>query len=257
MYGESVFTTMKMVDGILMDWELHFERLRKGVEFVYGPFTEGENWVSLLRDRIKNEASGLSGTSVVRLTFYLDHTRGLFRKQETSISHLRVHLYQTPLDTIQSDFKFYKLKSCPGFGKPQWWPSFLKAGCYLPAILAEKTHQATGYDDVLFVSQDGRILETSVANVFVLKNNMLFTPPLGPDVLDGVMRRKVLKLASSHFSSIREGHFTMEELFHADAIFCSNSVRGLFLVDRIDDHEITYNEEFLKKFRLFKDEVLL
>lgn len=257
MYGESVFTTMKMVDGILMDWELHFERLRKGVEFVYGPFTEDENWDSLLRDKIKRETTGLSGTSVVRLTFYLDHSRGLFRKQVTSINDLKIHLYQTPLDSIQSDFKFYKLKSCPGFAKPQWWPSFLKAGWYLPSILAEKTLQATGYDDVLFVSGEGHVLETSIANVFVLKNNTLYTPSLGPDVLDGIMRRKVLKLASSHFRSIREGHCTMEELFHADAIFCSNSVRGLFLVDRIDDHEITYNEEFLKKFRLFKDEVLL
>ncbi len=41
MYGESVFTTMRMINGEMKDWSLHFDRMRRGDEFVYGPFTDG------------------------------------------------------------------------------------------------------------------------------------------------------------------------------------------------------------------------
>ena len=112
-------------------------------------------------------------------------------------------------------------------------------------------------DDVLFLSRDDTVLESSVANIFVVRHNKLYTAPAGPNVLQGVMRRKVLDVAHEYFDNAEETETTMEQLIRADAVFGSNSVRGLFLVDRIDDYEITYNQEFLEKFERLNYRVCL
>ena len=260
MYGESVFTTMRVVNGILQDWEMHFERLRNSVEFVYGPFPADNSWIPLLRDRLENAVSDIQGNKILRLTLFREQQgRGLLRNPLLSVTDLRIHLHETSFDPALNsrDERMMRLRTCPVTAKPSWWPAFLKAGNYLNTILSQKIYLQADDDDLLFLSDKNTILETSVSNIFVVSHGRLLTPPCGPDVLEGVMRNKVLNLAHVYFTSVSEAEVTLDQLMRADAVFCSNSVRGIFLVDRIDDHEITYSEEFLEKFKSLKNKVLL
>ena len=150
-----------------------------------------------------------------------------------------------------------KLRTCPVNNKPYWWPSFLKAGNYLETIISQKKFLQPGDDDVLFISSENTILKSSVANIFVVRHNRLYTAPAGPDVLEGIMRRKVIDVAKTYFDSFEESATSVEQIYTADALFGSNSVRGLFLIDHIDGHEIKYTEEFVDKFELLKNRVLL
>lgn len=257
MYGESVFTTMRVQEGVIQDWEHHLDRLKKGVEFVYGPFTEGDEWSSMLRNRLETRLQGIDGDKVVRIALYREQARGLLRSSLISVTDLRINVIQSVLDKSRFEERMLKLRSCPAPRRPLWWPSFLKCGNYLETILAQKIYMKAGDDDILFVSHEDTIFESSVANIFIVRNNKLYTAPLGPNVLEGVMRKKVLHLAPHFFDEVYETETTLEQVYRADAVFGSNSVRGLFLVDRIDDYEITYNQEFLKKFEEFKIKVLL
>lgn len=257
MYGESVFTTMRMVDGEMKDWHFHFDRLKRGVEFLYGPFTDSDDWPILLRDRIEAKFSDISGDKVVRITIYREGTRGVLRSGIVSTSDLKIHFSSSILDKSRFENKMLKLRTCPQVPRPHWWPSFLKAGNYLETILSQKIYMKPEDDDVLFLSGTDTVLESSIANVFVVKDNILYTAPTGPNVLDGVMRRKVLNVGMNYFNYVLETEITMEQLLKADAVFGSNSVRGLFLVDRVDDYEITYTKEFLNKFEFLNREVFL
>lgn len=257
MYGESVFTTMRMADGTLKDWDLHFERLRKGAEFVFGPFTDGSDWVALLKNRLEAKTLGLDGNKVVRLTLYREQARGLQKTSLISVNDIKVHVSATVLEKERFENKMLKLTTCPVNKKPYWWPSFLKAGNYLETILSQKKFLRTGDDDILFLSPDDTVLESSVANIFVVRHNKLYTAPVGPDVLEGIMRRKVMDVGQDYFDYVEESATTVDQLYKADAVFGSNSVRGLFLIDQIDGHEITYSEDFLNKFTLLKNRVSL
>jgi 4-amino-4-deoxychorismate lyase len=252
MYGESVFTTMRLIDGTLSDGDLHYDRLQKGVEFLYGPFSDGDDWIHKLKNRLEAKFLDLSGDKIVRLAVYREQSRGLIRSGLISVTDLKVHLSQGPLDQSRYVDKTIKLRTCPAPMRPHWWPSFLKAGNYLETILAQKMFMRPDDDDVLFLSQDDTILESSVANIFVVKHEKLYTAPLGASVLDGVMRKKIILSAPVVFKDVDETETTMEQLFKADAVFGCNSVRGLFIIDRIDDHEIKYNEEFKVKFERLK-----
>lgn len=256
MYGESVFTTMRMVNGDLQDWSRHFERLRKGVEFLYGPFLEGHEWFHLLKNRLDSRLLGQEGDKVVRLTVYREQARGLLKSPVISVHDLKLHIHFSDLDSSRFENKRLKLRSCPVIRKPAWWPSYLKAGNYLETILCQKVHMKEGDDDILFLNGTD-VLESSVANIFSVRKNVLYTAPPGPNVLEGIMRQKVLECAHEFFERVQETPVMLENILKADAVFGSNSVRGLFLVDRIDDYEITYSESFLEKFRVMGKRVLV
>jgi 4-amino-4-deoxychorismate lyase len=255
MYGESVFTTMRMINGSLQDWELHYDRFRRGVEFLYGPFTEEGDWSHLLKSRLEQKFADLSGDKIVRVTAYREQARGLLRTGLYSISEIRIHLSQNPLDRSRYEEKMIKLRTCPVNKRPHWWPPYLKAGNYLDTILSQKRYMHPGDDDVLFLSEEDTVLESSVANIFIVRHNKLFTAPLGPNVLEGIMRKKLISVALDYFDDFEEAPTNFEQLMKADAIIGTNSVRGVFLVDRIDDHEIFYKEDFLIKFQRLRDKI--
>ncbi len=254
MYGESVFTTMRMVDGKIRDWELHFERLRKSAEYIYGPFKEGEGWQALLRDRLENRLETEQGDKIIRLTLYREQEkeRGLQTTRLFSLMDIKAHVDTHPFERERWEGKNFHLRTLMATSKPSWWPSYLKAGSYLETILAQKKFLKPGDDDLLFLSHDDTVFESSVANIFVYRNGRLYTAPAGPNVLEGVMRRRVLEKAHGIFSEVSEKETTMKELMKADGIFGTNSVRGLFLISQIDDHDISTSPEFLDRFDKLK-----
>lgn len=255
MYGESVFTTMRMINGHLCDWEYHFDRLKKGIEFVYGPFTDGEDWPVLLKNRLESKAHTDQGDRVIRLTVYKEQARGLIRTSLMSVNDLKILSTSSPYDPLRSEGKMLSLRTCAAPVRPHWWPSFLKAGNYLETILTQKNFMQPGDDDVLFLSRSDTVLESSVANIFVVRHNKLYTAPGGPSVLEGVMRRKVIDASSYFFDDFEESETTLEQLFRADAVFGTNSIRGPFLIARIDDRDYPYEQEFLNKFEVLKKRV--
>lgn len=256
MYGESVFTTMRMINGHLCDWDYHFDRLKEGVDFVYGPFTDGDDWVLHLKNRLEDRCAPEHGDRVIRLTIYREQARGLVRTGLVSVRDLKISLSSSHYDPERVEGKMLKLRTCAVPLRPHWWPGYLKAGDYLETILAQKLSMQPGDDDVLFLSPSDTVLESSVANIFVVRHNRLFTAPIGPNVLAGVMRRKVIEASHFVFDSFNESATTIEQLFKADAVFGTNSVRGPFLIDRIDDRPFNYSQEFLKNFENLRRRVM-
>lgn len=250
MYGESAFTTMRMVKGTLQDWDSHFDRLKKSAEFLYGPFTESADWQFLLKSELETRMEDIKGDQIIRLTIYRSQARGLVRKGIISVSDLKVDVNATEFDPRRIEDDKLSLRTCLRPKRAHWWPSYLKAGNYLDTILCQRMYLKPEDDDLLFVTEHDTVLESSVANIFVVRHDKIYTAPLGPNVLDGVIRKKVIARGGEFFEDVIESETTLEQLFRADAVFGSNSVRGLFLVDRIDDYEIHYNSSFLEKYKM-------
>jgi 4-amino-4-deoxychorismate lyase len=252
MYGESIFTTMLMINGKVRDWEHHFERFRKGVDYLYGPFTDDE-WVASLKNRLEYKIGQENGNKVLRLAVYREQARRSLRSAMISIMDLKIQMNVEVYEP--REVKALSMRTVEGIARPQWWPSFLKVGNYLETILSQKIHLKPEDDDLIFTSPDGWVWESSVANIFCVRNNKLYTPPVGPNVLDGIMRRNVIEVGFDFFDDVIESAPTSEQLKKADAIFGTNSVRGPFLIGRIDDKSIEYSHEFVEKFEKLKARV--
>lgn len=88
-------------------------------------------------------------------------------------------------------------------------------------------------DEGLMLTQDGRIAEGIVSNIFLLNSHGLQTPALSAGILPGITRQKVLHLAAELKIPAQETDLGLCDLTDADAIFTTNSVRGIVPVAEV------------------------
>ena len=101
-------------------------------------------------------------------------------------------------------------------------------------MLAKCEAAEQGADDGLILNSDGNVTETSSANLFCIKNNTLFTPPVSDGVLPGVSRRLVIDLASALGQTVREESVALDFLQLAEAVFVTSTTIGIIVVGQVD-----------------------
>jgi para-aminobenzoate synthetase / 4-amino-4-deoxychorismate lyase len=86
----------------------------------------------------------------------------------------------------------------------------------------------------LIADSDGAVLEASRANLFAVRDGVLFTPPLDGRILPGVTRARVLDLAGGVGLEAHETTLRRDDLLAADEVFLTGSVRGIEPVASLD-----------------------
>ena len=112
----------------------------------------------------------------------------------------------------------------------------LKSVNYLESIFARRQALAAGADDALFFNLDHHATETTVANLFIVKNDKLFTPLLASGVLAGITRGRLLHLSASNGITSSETLIKSAAIVEADAVFVTNALQGIRLVKSFDGH---------------------
>ena len=108
----------------------------------------------------------------------------------------------------------------------------IKSLSYAANMLASRLARERGFDEALFVSPEGQVLETPTASFFWVRSGQLLTPPLEEHVLDSITRRLVLARTGA-----REQAATLHDLGSAEEAFIASSVREILPVHRLEDHE--------------------
>ena len=130
------------------------------------------------------------------------------------------------------DSSFYKVGIDLIFHEHQRELSHIKSINYLTPISIRKKIQKANAYDVLY-HFNGKVLEVSRSNIFIVKNNIIITPR--ENVLRGITRSTVLKLATEDFN-IEERNISIKELYHADEVFMTGTTKKVLPVRKIDDH---------------------
>ncbi|MBL8435160.1 MAG: aminotransferase class IV, partial [Zoogloea sp.] len=84
---------------------------------------------------------------------------------------------------------------------------------------------AAGHFDAVFLNEKGELTEGARTNVFVERGGVLLTPPLSAGLLDGVLRRRLLRQGRA-----REARLGLDDLLGAEAVLVGNGLRGLVRV---------------------------
>lgn len=93
------------------------------------------------------------------------------------------------------------------------------AGSYVNTALAAEDAHAAGYDDCLFLTENGHIAEGSAANFFMVQGRELVTPPVTDDILVGITRGAVMRLALDFDLEVVERSIDRSEVYQADEAF--------------------------------------
>ncbi|EOX97260.1 D-aminoacid aminotransferase-like PLP-dependent enzymes superfamily protein isoform 3 [Theobroma cacao] len=97
---------------------------------------------------------------------------------------------------------------------------------YSPVFEAVSQAKAKGFSDVLFLdAATGKYIEeVSSSNVFIVKGNVISTPPINGTVLPGITRKSIMELALDMGYQVEEGNIPVEDLMSADEVFCTGTV---------------------------------
>lgn len=131
-------------------------------------------------------------------------------------------------------------------------PARAKAtGSYLNTALAVDEAQRAGYDDAIFLTQDGKVSEASAANIFLARKGGLITPPVTADILEGITRDAVMELAGKEFGMpVVERDVDRTELYAADEVFLTGTGFQIAPVVEVDGRPVGDREIGLVAGRL-------
>ena len=234
-YGDGLFETIKMIKGKLILEDEHFARLWKGMLTLQFEIPK-----HFTPDKLKEE--------IVLLTKKNAHTSARIRlniyRGDGGLYDAKNH---TPNYIIQS----WLLPE----GNGMWNSNGLVAGTYedlkktcdivsnikhnnyLPYDLAALKAKKEKWNDAIILNTHGRICDSTIANIFIIKDGIISTPSLKEGCVAGVMRKKIIQeLATTDFELI-EKEITKEELMSADEVFFTNSIYNIRWVQRIGDKE--------------------
>jgi len=110
-------------------------------------------------------------------------------------------------------------------------------GNYVNSILAKREAIQAGYDEAMLLDTEGYVSEASGENVFMVKNGVLRTPPL-TSILPGITRDAVLTLARDLGVPVREGKFSLDDLYLANEAFLTGTAAEVTPVREVDGRRI-------------------
>jgi len=232
-FGDGLFETMRMYKGRILNADFHFERLFHGMtllQFHIPEYLSKEYFLNGVNEvLVKN--SILQHARIRAMVFRGD---GNIYELENNIPNVIIEAF--PLDdTIELNenglvtgiFEDVK-KSCDPF-------SNLKSNNALPSVMALLFAKKNNLDDAVILNCFNRICESSIANVFIVKDEKIFTPPLSEGCIAGTLRRWMLEKFSSKEYFVSEKILSIDDIFAADELFLTNSIQPIRWVKNIGE----------------------
>ena len=108
------------------------------------------------------------------------------------------------------------------------------AANYSNAALARTEALENGYDEAIMLNSSGKITEGSAENIFVVKDNVIQTPPLSAGLLEGITRDSIIQIIKESDGSVIEQDLSRDDLYMADEIFMTGTAAEVKSVTQVD-----------------------
>lgn len=110
-------------------------------------------------------------------------------------------------------------------------------GHYINSMLALQEALTCGYDEAMLLDVDGYVAEGSGENIFLVKNNVIYTPDL-TSALNGITRNTIMTLANELGYELREKRITRDEVYIADEAFFTGTAAEVTPIREVDNRKI-------------------
>ncbi|MBQ8708466.1 MAG: branched-chain amino acid transaminase [Succinivibrionaceae bacterium] len=118
---------------------------------------------------------------------------------------------------------------------PNTIPTAAKAGGnYLSSLLIAREAHRNGFDEGIALNVDGYIAEGSGENVFIVRDNVIYTSPVTSSILPGITRDSIIKLARDLGYTVKEELLPRESLYLADEVFFSGTAAEITPIRSVD-----------------------
>mgnify|MGYP001234274050 FL=1 len=246
-YGDAVFETIK-VNSKPLFWEAHYFRLmasmrilRMEIPMHFTPEFLESQIMDLVDTQSEKAKSYRVKLTVFRATggYYTPTSNAV--KFTIALAPLDSDIYNSHTDSCEIElFKDY-------FIAPNLL-STLKTNNKAINVVGSIFAKENNYDNCLLLNTNKNIIEALNGNVFLVKDNVIKTPPLADGCLKGIIRDQLIDMISkSDNYDLIETSISPFELQKADEIFITNVIQGIKPVTKF--RKKTYTTEAAKKFQ--------
>lgn len=246
-YGDAVFETIK-VNSKPLFWEAHYFRLmasmrilRMEIPMHFTPEFLESQIMDLVDTQSEKAKSYRVKLTVFRATggYYTPTSNTV--KFTIALAPLDSDIYNSHTDSCEIElFKDY-------FIAPNLL-STLKTNNKAINVVGSIFAKDNNYDNCLLLNTNKNIIEALNGNVFLVKDNVIKTPPLADGCLKGIIRDQLIDMISkSDNYDLIETSISPFELQKADEIFITNVIQGVKPVTKF--RKKTYTTEAAKKFQ--------
>ena len=238
-YGDGLFETVKWINGELQFIDEHFTRLWNGLQVLqfnipkhFTPDFLQEEIISLLQKNAHHKIAR------IRITLFRGDG-GLYDAADHTPNYL-IQTWALPDDIgswnsnglvlgIYNEIK----KSCDIL-------SNLKHNNFLPYAMAALYAKNEKWNDAVLLNTTGRICDTTMANFFLVKNEIVYTASLAEGCIAGIMRKNMVQQLVKNNMQVNEGQLTVDDLLNADEVFLTNSIYNMRWVQSIGDKKYAH-----------------
>lgn len=230
-FGDGVYEVIRVYNGVPFLLDEHLERLERSAEAIKIKLQHS-------RDDLKEIITeGIKKSDELELSVYLQITRGI---------DVRNHLFPKVAPSITMTVRPVKtqpqelyLKGASVFltDDKRWECCYIKSLNLLPNILVKQEAFELGHQEGILV-RNGYITEGSSSNVFAVIDGTLYTTPLSNQILGGITRQTIIKLAKENGIPVNEMHMSEKFFLKADEAFYTSTTVEIAPIIKVNDKKI-------------------
>lgn len=227
LYGDAVFETLKVVDNKILFFEDHYFRLMASMRIVRmkipSTFT-----MEFLESEILNLANSSSNSESARVRFTVyRNDGGYYLPIDNTISYI-INATSLPNKKYILNDDNYEVDLYKDFYITKHLLSTIKTNNKIVSVTASIFGKENDFQNCLLLNEDKNVVEATNGNLFMLKDNVLITPPISDGCLNGIMRKQIINLFSkSEDIKLVEQSISPFDLQKADELFITNVISGV------------------------------
>lgn len=230
--GSSVFDGARSFEGVAPDLDLHCQRInRSAVAMMLKPTMEPDEIIELAREGIKKFS--VDQALYIRPMYWAEHGSPLAVAPDPDSTRFCLCIYETPMPPPTG----YSI-TMSKFRRPtlECMPVDAKAGCLYPnnARALFEAHER-GFDNALLRDMLGNVAELANANVFMVRDGVVFTPAPNGTFLSGITRSRTIKLLKESGVEVVETILTEKDFAEADEIFSTGNFSKVSPIVQFED----------------------
>ena len=233
LYGAGLFETMRSHNGIVFRLEDHLDRLLSSATTLSIRHAFDREFLA----KAIGEVLAANGLTDARLRLTLtsgpvtetnERTEPTLLITATNLQGYPSEYYQTGAMVVLCPYRQNTTEPICGH----------KTTNYYPRLLALTLARQKGAVEALWFTTDNRLAEGCISNVFLAKDDGLYTPSLATPVLAGIARRAVCQIAGDESIELIEKDLHISDVLEADEIFLTNVVMEVLPVVAVERHTI-------------------
>ena len=226
LFGDGIYEVVPVLGRKLLRIDEHLTRLQNSLDRIslLNPFNNDE-WAEIFAELLeKNEGEDRA--------IYLQISRGAYLKRDLSTQQKQdeatpATVFAMVLQVVPPDIEVVSAGiSVITVDDFRWNACDIKSTSLVANVMLKQQATDAKVDDAILI-KNGVVTEGTASNVFLVKDNVLITPPSGKQLLPGITRDLVIEIAKNNDILIEERKIKMAELFTADEIWMTSSTREI------------------------------